>query len=238
MIRYGDSVVLVALTAILLSNIVVIQWEISKLAVSVYFSSGVKVPLVFHSDGWSTEVVIVFVVLGGIVKASSVITSWGFTVASLEAVLTCIVKCGKCIRPCIVSMTTPLCLIKCKPIIGAVNFFFTTKCSTNLLSPIPNLSVAVANGFSNWPLATCIWKFRGWSIRRIIFWSCLFYCVQIILGNCNDVSSWVYQGIYCQVIVEIQRHIKHFLFSFQDYRRSFWEINLISLFISHQPILN
>ena len=67
--KYGDSVVLVTLTAILLSIIVDIEWEISRLAVSVNFSSGVTVPVVFHFDGWSMKAVIVFVVGGGIVRA-------------------------------------------------------------------------------------------------------------------------------------------------------------------------
>ena len=98
-IRYGDSVVLVTLTAILLSIIVDIEWEISKLAVSVNLSNGVTVPVVFHFDGWSTKAVIVFVVVGGMAKASSLMIGCGFLVISLEAVLTCIVKCGKCMRP-------------------------------------------------------------------------------------------------------------------------------------------
>ena len=60
LIGYGDSVVLVTLTTILLSIIVDIVWEISKLAVSVNFSNGVTVPVVFHFEGWSTKAVIVF----------------------------------------------------------------------------------------------------------------------------------------------------------------------------------
>ena len=48
--RYGDSVVVVTLTAILLLTIVDIEWKFSKLAVSVNFSSDVTVPVVFHSD--------------------------------------------------------------------------------------------------------------------------------------------------------------------------------------------
>ena len=51
LIRYGDSVVLVTLTAILLSIIVDFEWKISKLAVSLNFSYGVTVPVVFHFDG-------------------------------------------------------------------------------------------------------------------------------------------------------------------------------------------
>ena len=127
--RYGDSVALVTLTVILLSNIIDIEWEISKLAVSVNFSNGVTVAVVFRFDGWSTNAVTVFVVVGGIVRASSAMTGWGFAVVSHEAVLTCIIRCGKRVRPCVVSMTTLLFLIKCNPIIGPVKFVFTTECS-------------------------------------------------------------------------------------------------------------
>ena len=71
--------------------------------------------------------------------------------------------------PCVVSMTTLLFLIKCNSICGPVNFFITTKCSANELSPISNFSVAVDKGFSNLPLATCIWKLGGSSILRMLF---------------------------------------------------------------------
>ena len=76
-----------------------IEWEISKLAVSVNFSICVTVPVAFLFDGCSTKVVIVFVFVVGIVRALSVMTGSGFVVVSFEAVLTCIVKCGKYIRP-------------------------------------------------------------------------------------------------------------------------------------------
>ena len=99
---------------------------------------------------------IVFVVVGGMVRASSVMTGCDFVLVSLEAVLICIVKCEKCMRPCVVSITTLLFLIKCNPNIGPVNFFISTKCSAIVLAPILNFSVAVDCGFSNWPLATCI----------------------------------------------------------------------------------
>ena len=68
--RYGDSVVLVTLTANLLSNNVDIEWEIGRLAISVNFSNGVTVLVVCDSQEWSTNAVIVFVVLGcqGIVR--------------------------------------------------------------------------------------------------------------------------------------------------------------------------
>ena len=90
LIRYGDSVVLVTLTAILLSIIVDIEWEISKLAVSVNFSNGVTVPVVFHFEGWSMNAVTVFVVAGGIVRSASMMTGSCLVVVSLEAVFTCL----------------------------------------------------------------------------------------------------------------------------------------------------
>ena len=62
-----------------------------------------------------------FVVLGGIARASSVRTAWGFALHS-EVVLICLVRCGKCMRPCVVSMTTLYFLIKCNPMIGPVSF--------------------------------------------------------------------------------------------------------------------
>ena len=116
--RYVDSLVMVTLNAILLSIIVDIEWEVSRLALSVNCSNGVTVPVVFHFDGWSLKVVIVFVVVvGGMVRALSVMTGGGLVVVSLEAVLTRIVNWGKCMRPCVVSMTTLLFLIRCNPII-------------------------------------------------------------------------------------------------------------------------
>ena len=186
LMRYGNSVVLFTLTAILLSIIVDIEWEISRLAFSVNFSNGVTVPVVFHFDGWSIKAVIVFVVVGGIVRVSSVMTGCGLVVVSLEAVLTCIVKWGKCMSPCVVSMTTLLFLIKWNPFIIPVNFFITTKCSANELSPISNLSVAVDSGFSNWPLAACIRKLGGSSILRMLLGA---FCFQVILGNCTSKCS-------------------------------------------------
>ena len=76
LIRYGDSIVLVTLTAILLSDVVNIEWEISKRAVSLNFCNGVTVTVVFHFDRWPTKTVIVFGVVGGIIKAFSVMTGW------------------------------------------------------------------------------------------------------------------------------------------------------------------
>ena len=156
LIRYGDSVVLATLTANLLLIIVDIEWEISKLAVSVNFSIGVTVPVVFHSDGGSTEAVIDSVILCGIVSELAVMTGWGFASVSLEADLTCILKCGKCMRPSVVSMTTLLFLIKCHTVVGPLNFFTTTNCLAITMSPIRILGVTVANGFSKWPFDTCI----------------------------------------------------------------------------------
>ena len=218
----------------------------------------------------------------------------GFAVVSLEGILTLIVKCGNCMRPCVVSMTTLLFPIKCNSNIGRVNFFITRKFSANTLSPISELGVTVANGFSNWPFVACFWKFGGSSIsRNYLMLSVLalltsqlgrniqhLYCLQfqisallllavsptghllLVFENWDGGWFWEYYlersvwlcpnhsgELHCHmllnlprhllfVIVEIQRHIKHFLFSFQDYRRGLWEVNLISLFISHQPFLN
>ena len=61
---------LVTLTAIFLSIIVDIEWEIMRFAVSVSFSIGVTVSVVFHSDTWSTNAVIVSVVICGNVMLS------------------------------------------------------------------------------------------------------------------------------------------------------------------------
>ena len=217
LMRYGYSVVLVTLTAIFLSNIVDIEWEISRFAVSVHFSNGVTVPVVFDFDGWSRKAVIVFVVVGGMVRASSVMTGCGLVVVSLEAVLSCIVMWGKCMSPCVVSMTTLLFLIKCNPIIGPVNFFITTNWSANERSPNSILRVVVDNGFSNWPLATCIWKLGESSILRMLLGAfCLIVSRSsraIALTKC----SWVHQRIYRQIILRIQRHVEHFLLPFQDY---------------------
>ena len=102
-------------------------------------------------------------------------TGCGLAVFSLEAFLTCIVKSGKCMRPCIVSMTTLLFLIKCNTIFGPVNFFITTKCSAKVLSANLTLNVVAANGFSNCPLPTCIWKLRRSSILRILFGAFSFF---------------------------------------------------------------
>ena len=74
-----------------------IEWDISKLAVSVKLSHDVTVPVVFHSDGWSAKPVIVFVVLSGFVRASSVGKAWEFALIT-EVVFICIVRCGKCMR--------------------------------------------------------------------------------------------------------------------------------------------
>ena len=163
---------LVTLTAIFLSIIVDIEWDMIRLAASVNFSTGVTVPVVIHSDEWSTNAVIVFVVICGIVRLSWMKTAWDLALAWLDALLTCIVKCGKYMRPCVVSVTTLLCFMKCKPKIGPVRFFITTKCSANMWSPMSNLSVAVAVGFYNWPFSTWIWKLGGSSIFRMLDGAC------------------------------------------------------------------
>ena len=163
---------LVTLTAIFLSIFVDIEWDIMRLAVSVNFSTGVTVPVLFHFDKWSTKVVIVFVVICGIVILSWMRTTWGLVLVWLNALLTCIVKCRKWMRPCVVSVTTLLCLMKCNPVIGPVRFFSTTKCSAKMWSPMSNINVVLAVGFSNSPFATGIWKLGGSSIFRTLDGAC------------------------------------------------------------------
>ena len=143
-------------------------WDVIKLAVSVNFFTVVTVLVVFYSDKWSKRAVIVFVVIGGIVILSWMRTAGGLALDPLDALLTCIFKCGKRIRQCVVSMTTLFCLMKWNPIMSPVKFFITTKRSAKMWSPMPNLSVAVAIGFSNWPLVTCIWNLGGSSILSIL----------------------------------------------------------------------
>ena len=66
-------------------------------------------------------------------------------------------------RPRVVSMTTLLCLIMCEPIFDTVKVSITTNFSAIVLSQKSNLKLAVANGFSIWPLATCI---ESWECCR------------------------------------------------------------------------
>ena len=160
------------LVTLFLSIIVDIEWDIFRLAASVNFSTGVTVPVVFHSDKWSTNAVVVFVVICGIIILSRMRTAWGLALFWLNAVWTRIVKCGKWMRPYVVSMTTLLCLMKCNPIIGPVRIFITTNCSPKMWPPISNSSVAIALSFSNWPFATWIWKLGGSSILRILHGAC------------------------------------------------------------------
>ena len=84
LVKYGVSVVSVILTAVFLSIIVEIEWDISRLAASVNFPTGDTVPVVCHSDGWSTDAVIDFVVIGGTVVLSWIRTSWGLALVYLQ----------------------------------------------------------------------------------------------------------------------------------------------------------
>ena len=109
-----------------------------------------------------------FPCIGGTVILSWMRTSWGLALVPLDALLACIVKCGKWKRQCIISITTLLCLMKCNPIVGLVNFFITTKCSAKMWSLISNLSVAVGMGFSNWPFVIWIWSMWRSLILKIL----------------------------------------------------------------------
>ena len=70
LVEYGDYVLLVILTAVFLLMIVEIEWDISRLAASVYFHTGVTVPVVRLSDGWLIYAVTIFVVIGSRVVLS------------------------------------------------------------------------------------------------------------------------------------------------------------------------
>ena len=89
----------------------------------------------------------------------------------------------KVIRLCNASLTTLLCLGKCNTITGFVKTFIKTECSTRVCSPIPILSVTVANGSANWPFATCIRKVEGSSVLNILAVVCC-----LILSD----SVWVF----------------------------------------------
>ena len=140
---------------------------------------------------------IIFVVLGGIVRASPVVTDWGFEVVLLEAVLTCIVKCGKCMRPCVVSRTTLSFLIKGSPKIGCVRFISTTKFSANILSQIQIQSWLLLTVSLTCQLLLVLENRGGSPILRRLLGGFLFCCVKINKGKCTDVGSLVYQGNYC-----------------------------------------
>ena len=237
LIKSGDSVVFFTLTATFLSFIVDTEWEDSRLAVSVKFSSGVTVTVVLHSDGWSTKAVIVFVVLGGFVRISSVRTDWGFALFSVVELLTCLVKCGKFMRPSVVSMTTLLCLKKCQPSIGPLKFFNTTKCSAKVSSPISDLSVVVGNGFSDWPFATWFRKSGESWILKIIYGACCF-----ILPNLTWVVALTlaFEFTRASIVRPLSKSRAYTaLFSaFQQYGWGEWEIPFIGTFVSHQSFFD
>ena len=85
----------VTLSATFLSINVDIESKVSRVAISVSVPTGVRVYGEFHSEGWSAEAVIVFVVFGAIVGASSKWTTWGLALVSVVTFLTWIVRWGK-----------------------------------------------------------------------------------------------------------------------------------------------
>ena len=94
-------------------------------------ANGVTVTVVLHSEIRSTKFAVVCFVLGCIVRASKMTTVWCFLVLS-ASVLKCVVTCGKCMRSCVVSMTTLLFFRKSKPMIGPISVFISMKCSTKV----------------------------------------------------------------------------------------------------------
>ena len=88
--------------------------------------------------------------------------------ASFAASLACIVNCGKWMRPCVVSITTLLCLTRVNPSMCGVKFFNTTICSVKLFSPKSNSGVTVAVGSCNCPFVTWIWILGGSSVLKTL----------------------------------------------------------------------
>ena len=74
----------------------------------------------------------------------------------------------------------------------------TTKCSANELFPISNFSVTVDNGFSNWPLATCISKLGGSSILRMLLGA---FCLI------DSKSSWAIALTNWQILLSPPEHL-------------------------------
>ena len=137
----------------------------------------------FCSPGWHRQ---------GIVSDDCL----GFELFSLEAVLTGIVKCGKFMKPCVVSMTTLLFLMKWT----LLSVLFISSLWRSVQPEYCLLFQIWA-----WPLLTvfltghCLLLFESWESRRFrkIMWGFLFYCAQVIVVSCTDVGSWVYRSIYC-----------------------------------------
>ena len=73
-----------------------------------------------------------------------------------------------------------------QPNYGPANFIPTTKCSAKILSPILNLSVAVANGLA---IGYLFLKIGRIVIFEIIISRFLFDCVQILLAYGTDIGS-------------------------------------------------
>ena len=160
------------------------DYNTSKLAVSANLSIGVTVPVMFLSDGWSTNAVMVFVVIGVFVSQSPLKTGRGLEIASFADLSTCIVKRRKRMRAYVVSMTTLLCFMNCNSIIGSVNFFITMQCFAKAWSPVLSIFVVVANSFSKWSSATCFWKFGGSSIFKIL--------AGLFVRSCLFPFGWMY----------------------------------------------
>ena len=114
--------------------------------------------------------------------SSSIFSVRFFALFWLLALLTWIAKWGKSMRPCVLSVTAMLNLMKCMPMFGTVTFLFTIKVSTKVSLPISNLNMIVVVGLPYRPFATCFWKFGGSTFLKILFRVCcsiLFYSISI-----------------------------------------------------------
>ena len=184
------SLLPVNLISTFLLNKVGIEYDASKLAVLERLSVGVIIPVGFHYDGQSPKAVMVFVVIGGAVRVSSVRAVWGLALFLLAALLNCFFKWGEWMTPCVMSLNTQLCLIRCKQEIGLVKFFNTTKCFAKVKWPISNSSAAVANGFLT---SSFLVVFENLEDCRIWtnWWDLLFISVPVSLVDGLDISWWV-----------------------------------------------
>ena len=166
-----------------------------RLAVSVNFSTGVTVPVVFHSDTWSTNAVIVFVVNFGIVMLSCKRTGWALTLVWLNALLTCQIwevdeaMCGIDDHTFMFHEVQPY------------NWSYQTLHHDKMFCKdvVSNVKFKCGCCYRFFYLAICLLNL---TIRRFIDfedirWSLLFNSLQFFLSYCTNIGSRVNKGIYC-----------------------------------------
>ena len=139
----------------------------------------------------------------------------------------------KPMRPCLVLMTTLLCLMRGNRSFGPVKFFITVKCSEKVISPILISCVLDANGFSNWLFAACVWKSRQSSIMKMLIGACC-----LIPSNSLRATVLKYAPESTRAFLlghsRKPKHIQLFLSAFQDYTGEQWVTQLFGFFVCHQ----